>query len=34
MLALRPAATDVERWTDRYFLKTKQVIGRFGDKPV
>lgn len=31
---LRPAAGDVERWTDRYFLKTKQTIGRFGDKTV
>ena len=32
--ALRPAAADIERWTDRYFLKTKQTIGRFGDKTV
>ena len=31
---LRPAAGDVERWTDRYFIKTKQTIGRFGDKAV
>ena len=31
---LRPAAGDVERWTDRYFIKTKQTIGRFGDKTV
>jgi nicotinate phosphoribosyltransferase len=34
LAALRPAATDVERWTDRYFLKTKEAIGRFGDKIV
>lgn len=32
--ALPPAVADVERWTDRYFLKTKEAIGRFGDKTV
>ena len=32
--ALRPAPADIERWTDRYFIKTKQTIGRFGDKTV
>src|SRR5512132_4391347 len=32
--ALRPAAADIERRTDRYFVKTKQTIGRFGDKTV
>ena len=32
--ALQPAPHDIERWTDRYFVKTKQAIGRFGDKRV
>jgi nicotinate phosphoribosyltransferase len=32
--ALRPGASEIERWTDRYFVKTKQTIGRFGDKQV
>jgi nicotinate phosphoribosyltransferase len=32
--ALRPDAGDVERWTDRYFVKTKETIARFGDKTV
>jgi nicotinate phosphoribosyltransferase len=32
--ALQPAPADIERWTDRYFIKTKQTIGRFGDKTV
>lgn len=32
--ALVPAAADVARWTDRYFLKTKAAIARFGDKTV
>ncbi len=25
---------DVAQWTDRYFLKTKETVGRFGDKEV
>lgn len=29
-----PSAIDVERWTDRYFLKTKETIQHFGDKRV
>ncbi len=29
-----PPEADVSRWTDRYFAKTKETIGRFGDKPV
>lgn len=33
-LAGWPVAADVERWTDRYFTKTKQTIGRFGDQLV
>jgi nicotinate phosphoribosyltransferase len=31
---LQPPPDDVERWTDKYFVKTKQTIGRFGDKTV
>ena len=31
---VRPEAGDVERWTDRYFVKTKETIARFGDKTV
>jgi nicotinate phosphoribosyltransferase len=31
---LQPAADEVERWTDRYFVRTKETIGRFGDKTV
>jgi nicotinate phosphoribosyltransferase len=30
----RASAEDVSRWTDRYFLKTKETIERFGDKKV
>lgn len=29
-----PGADEISRWTDRYFLKTKATIGRFGDKTV
>jgi nicotinate phosphoribosyltransferase len=29
-----PSADEISRWTDRYFLKTKATIGRFGDKTV
>lgn len=31
---INPDADDVARWTDHYFLKTKNVVGRFGDKTV
>lgn len=31
---LQPEPDEVERWTDRYFVKTKQTIGRFGDRTV
>jgi nicotinate phosphoribosyltransferase len=31
---LRPTADAVEKWTDRYFSKTKQTVGHFGDKTV
>jgi nicotinate phosphoribosyltransferase len=30
----RPVADDVNRWTDHYFNRTKQVVGQFGDKQV
>jgi nicotinate phosphoribosyltransferase len=29
---LVPAAADISRWTDAYLNKTRQIIGRFGDK--
>ena len=29
-----PAAADVGRWTDHYFTRTKEIVGRFGDKTV
>jgi len=29
-----PPATEVERWTDSYFTRTKQIVGRFGDALV
>ncbi len=32
--AIGPGPADVERWTDRYFVKTKEAIARFGDKTV
>ena len=31
---LQPSPGNIEPWTDRYFVKTKQTIGRFGDKTV
>jgi nicotinate phosphoribosyltransferase len=31
---LQPPVDGVEEWTDRYFVKTKQTIARFGDKVV
>jgi len=29
-----PSAADVGRWTDHYFTRTKEIVGRFGDKTV
>jgi len=29
---LSPAAADISRWTDAYLNKTREIIGRFGDK--
>lgn len=31
---LLPAPDEISRWTDTYFVKTKQIVGRFGDKTV
>jgi nicotinate phosphoribosyltransferase len=31
---LQPSAASVGRYTDRYFVKTKETIARFGDKSV
>ncbi|QQP91837.1 nicotinate phosphoribosyltransferase [Skermanella sp. TT6] len=30
----RPSVSDIARWTDTYFLRTKDTVGRFGDKRV
>ena len=32
--AIWPDDTEVARWTDRYFVKTKETVRRFGDKNV
>ena len=32
--AIQPSPDDIERWTDRYFVKSKETIGRFGDMTV
>jgi nicotinate phosphoribosyltransferase len=32
--ALQPHEAGIARWTDRYFLKTKEIVGRFGDVQV
>jgi nicotinate phosphoribosyltransferase len=32
--AVRPPVSDIPDWTDKYFLKTKETVGRFGDKTV
>jgi nicotinate phosphoribosyltransferase len=29
-----PSAADVSRWSDHYFTRTKEIVGRFGDKTV
>ena len=29
-----PQGDDIDRWTDHYFLKTKEAVRRFGDKQV
>ncbi|TVR97249.1 MAG: nicotinate phosphoribosyltransferase [Rhodospirillales bacterium] len=29
-----PVPADIGRWTDSYFVKTKAIVGRFGDKTV
>ncbi len=32
--ALQPDPADIQRWTDRYFVKTKEAIARYGDVRV
>ena len=32
--AVWPAEDEVARWTDRYFVKTKETVRRFGDRDV
>ncbi len=32
--AIQPSPDDIARWTDRYFVKSKETIGRFGDMTV
>ena len=29
-----PSAADVPRWSDHYFTRTKEIVGRYGDKAV
>lgn len=31
---MHPTDKDIPRWTDHYFLRTKEAAKRFGDKPV
>ena len=31
---MRPAAAEVPAWTDKYFSRTRDIVSRFGDKPV
>lgn len=31
---MRPAVDEIPRWTDHYFLRSKAVVERFGDKTV
>ena len=32
--AIKPEPEDIGRWTDKYFVKTKETIAHFGDKTV
>lgn len=32
--AIGPPPDEIERWTDRYFVKTKKAVARFGDMTV
>lgn len=34
MPAMRPKLDEIAAWTDHYFLRTKEAVGRFGDKTV
>jgi nicotinate phosphoribosyltransferase len=31
---MSPSAADLPRFTDKYFLKTREVVGRYGDVQV
>ena len=31
---MQPEPKDLPRLTDTYFLRTREIVGRFGDKPV
>jgi len=31
---LTPGAADLAAWSDKYFLRTKETVGRFGDRRV
>ena len=33
-MTTHPSSGEIERYTDHYFNRTKQVIGRFGDSRV
>ncbi len=33
-MTTQPTNGEIERYTDHYFNRTKQVIGRFGDVPA
>jgi len=33
-MPILPDEGDIARWTDRYFVRTKQTVARFGDKQV
>lgn len=34
MPAMHPKLDEIAAWTDHYFLRTKEAVGRFGDKTV
>ena len=33
-MAISPSQADITRQTDRYFVKTREAVGRFGDTNV
>jgi nicotinate phosphoribosyltransferase len=34
MTAMEPSLAELARWTDKYFLRTRETVGRFGDCSV